>query len=74
MCFYNEENAIAFVGDTIFCESVGRTDFPGGSYEQLLDSIRTKIFTLDEGTRLLPGHMSATSVGWEKKRNPFLQE
>ena len=74
MCFYNEENKLAFSGDTIFCESIGRTDFPGGSYKQLLESIRTKIFTLDDETRLLPGHMTATSVGWEKKRNPFLQD
>ena len=74
MCFYNEENKLAFSGDTIFCESIGRTDFPGGSYKQLLESIRTKIFTLDDETRLLHGHMTATSVGWEKKRNPFLQD
>lgn len=74
MCFYNEENKLAFSGDTIFCESIGRTDFPGGSYKQLLESIRTKIFTLDNETRLLPGHMTSTSVGWEKKRNPFLQD
>lgn len=73
MCFYNEANAIAFSGDTIFCESIGRTDFPGGSYKQLLDSIRTKLFTLEDGTRLLPGHGPQTTVAWEKRRNPFLQ-
>lgn len=74
VCFYNEANALCFVGDTIFCESIGRTDFPGGSYKQIIESIRTKLFSLDKDTRLLPGHGPATSVGWEKKRNPFLQE
>lgn len=73
ICFYNEANTLCFVGDTIFCESIGRTDFPGGSYKQILNSIKTKILTLDSQIRLLPGHMTATSVGWEKKRNPFLQ-
>lgn len=74
MCFANAENNLTFVGDTIFCESIGRTDFPGGSYKQLLNSIRTKLFTLDNEMRLLPGHGPATTVAWEKKRNPFLQD
>lgn len=73
VCFLNEANTICFVGDTIFCESIGRTDFPGGSYKQILESIKNKIMTLDDGIRLLPGHMTSTSVGWERKRNPYLQ-
>lgn len=64
---------IVFCGDTIFCESVGRTDFPGGSYEQILKSIKTKILILSPETILYPGHGPATSVDWEKRRNPFLQ-
>jgi glyoxylase-like metal-dependent hydrolase (beta-lactamase superfamily II) len=62
-----------FAGDTVFCESIGRTDFPGGSYKQIIESIKTKILVLDDETRLLPGHGPATTVAWERKRNPFLQ-
>ena len=64
---------IVFAGDTVFCESIGRTDFPGGSYKQIIESIKTKILVLDDDTRLLPGHGPATTVAWERKRNPFLQ-
>lgn len=73
VCYYNKENKFAFVGDTIFCESIGRTDLPGGSYKVILDSIRNKILVLDDGVTLLPGHGPQTSVGWERRRNPFLQ-
>jgi len=62
-----------FCGDTIFAESIGRTDFPGGSYDTLLRSIRDKILTMDDDVKLLPGHGPTTTVGWERKRNPFLQ-
>lgn len=64
---------IVFCGDTIFCESIGRTDFPGGSYSQLLQSIKEKILTLPDNTKLLPGHGPATDVAWERRMNPFLQ-
>jgi len=64
---------VVFCGDTIFSESIGRTDFPGGSYDVLLNSIKTKILTLNDNVQLLPGHGPATSVGWERRRNPFLQ-
>ncbi len=63
-----------FVGDTIFRESVGRTDLPGGSWPQLLRSIRTQIFPLPEELPLYPGHGPATTVGYEKNHNPYLQE
>ncbi|MCD7974787.1 MAG: MBL fold metallo-hydrolase [Phascolarctobacterium sp.] len=64
---------IVFCGDTVFCESIGRIDFPGGSYLELLQSIRNKLLPLDDETKLLPGHGPATTVGWERRRNPFLQ-
>lgn len=64
---------IVLCGDTIFCESIGRTDLPGGSYRQLLESIKTKLLVLDDQVNLLPGHGPATTVGWERRRNPFLQ-
>jgi hydroxyacylglutathione hydrolase len=62
---------MAFVGDLVFAGSIGRTDLPGGSYEQLIEAVRTKIFTLDADTVLLPGHGPPTTVGTEKRTNPF---
>jgi len=62
-----------FCGDTIFAESIGRTDLPGGSYEEILRSIKEKIMPLDDDTKLYPGHGPSTSVGWERRRNPFIQ-
>jgi hydroxyacylglutathione hydrolase len=64
---------IAFVGDVIFLESIGRTDFPGSSHEQLLETIRTKIYTLPDDTVLYNGHGPETTVGHEKKHNPFVR-
>jgi len=69
---YVMEDAV-FCGDTIFAESIGRTDLPGGSYSQLLQSIKEKILPMADEVTLLPGHGPATNVGWERKRNPFLQ-
>ncbi|WP_299448303.1 MBL fold metallo-hydrolase [uncultured Phascolarctobacterium sp.] len=73
VCYYNKEKHVMFVGDTVFCESIGRTDLPGGSYKEILQSIKNKILVLDDGVTLLPGHGPQTSVGWERRRNPFLQ-
>ena len=73
VCYYNKADIYAFVGDTVFCESIGRTDVPGGSYKQILESIKNKLLVLDDGVGLLPGHGPYTSVGWERRRNPFLQ-
>lgn len=61
-----------FCGDTLFFEAIGRTDFPGGSAEELLKSIKTKLFALSDDTIVMPGHMSETSIGYEKVNNPFL--
>jgi glyoxylase-like metal-dependent hydrolase (beta-lactamase superfamily II) len=62
---------LAFVGDLIFEGSIGRTDLPGGSLDELLRAVREKIFTLPEETILFPGHGPATTVGDEKRGNPF---
>ena len=62
-----------FCGDTIFSESIGRTDLPGGSYSQIMQSIKKKIMVLPDEMKLLPGHGPATTIGWERRRNPFLQ-
>lgn len=68
---YMLNDGIIFAGDTIFMHSVGRTDLPGGSYEQLENSIRNKIFKLDEGCTIYSGHGPATTVKNEKEHNPF---
>ena len=69
--FYLAAANVIFVGDTLFAGSIGRTDFPGGSYEELIRSVKTKIFPLDEATVVLPGHGPETTVGEEKRSNPF---
>jgi glyoxylase-like metal-dependent hydrolase (beta-lactamase superfamily II) len=71
LLFYCAEEKLAFTGDTIFNGSVGRTDLPNGDWNQLLKSIREQIYTLPEETHLLPGHGGKTSVGKEKKTNPY---
>lgn len=63
-----------FCGDLVFAGSVGRTDLRGGSFSQLLDSVRRHVFTLPDETRIFPGHGPATTVGREKAGNPFLKE
>jgi hydroxyacylglutathione hydrolase len=68
---YSKEAGIVFVGDTLFADSIGRTDFPGGSMSQLLNSVRLKLFTLPEKTEVYPGHGPATTIAAEKAHNPF---
>ena len=63
---------IIFVGDTLFYGSIGRTDFPGGSYKQLIHSIKTKLLIYPDETVCYPGHGPATTIGFERKHNPFL--
>lgn len=70
---YSKEDGVAFVGDTLFADSVGRTDFPGGSMPQLVSSIREKLFTLPDETVVYPGHGPATTIGQEKAYNAFLR-
>ena len=72
ICFYLEKENVAFSGDTIFQQSVGRTDFPTGSARVLSESIKNKLFILPEDLQLFPGHGDSTTVGYEKKYNMFL--
>ncbi len=70
-CYYFEDAGILICGDTLFQESVGRTDFPGGSMSTLVRSIQEKLFVLPEDTLAYPGHGDSTTIGHEKKYNPF---
>lgn len=63
---------IIFVGDTLFQGSIGRTDFPGGSYEQLISNIKQKLLCYDDDVAAYPGHGPATTIGFERENNPFL--
>lgn len=71
ICLYQPENAVVFVGDTLMRGSIGRTDFPGGSLEQILRSIRTKLYALPDATVVYSGHGPLTTIGEEKRMNPF---
>lgn len=73
VCYYLPEMGILFSGDTLFFESVGRTDFPTGREEQLLASVTDRLFCLPEETVVYPGHGAHTTIGYEKKNNPFFQ-
>ena len=70
--YYVRSDGILFSGDTLFCESVGRTDFPKGSMSQLIRSIKEMLFPLPNDTKVLPGHDAWTTIGNEKQYNPFL--
>ena len=72
MSFYHEADGCVFSGDLLFYAGVGRTDLPRGSYEALVQSIETKMFTLPNSTVVYSGHGPATTIGFEKKNNPFV--
>jgi len=72
IALYHAESNSLIVGDVLFRQSIGRTDLPGGDMDTLLNSIRTKLFPLPENTTVYPGHMDQTTIGYEKKHNPFL--
>ncbi len=65
-------NGIVFVGDTLFAGSIGRTDFPGGDFNTLISSIKTKLFNMEDDVRVFSGHGPETSIGEEKRHNPFV--
>lgn len=71
VAFYSERNSMLIGGDVLFYNSIGRTDLPGGNYDQLINSIHTKFFTLPDSVRVYPGHGPETTIGFEKKTNPF---
>ena len=72
LCFYNRKNNFLIGGDVLFRNSIGRTDLPGGDYDQLLRNIREKLFTLPDDCTVYPGHGPETTIGYERRNNPFL--
>ncbi len=69
---YDEAAGFVVAGDVLFQSSIGRTDLPGGHFATLIDSIRSQLFTLPDKTTVYPGHGPDTTIGYEKKHNPFL--
>jgi len=71
IAFYSSEDGIIFTGDALFAGSIGRSDLPGGNHEQLMNNIRTRLFTLPPATVVYPGHGPETTIGEEMRSNPF---
>ena len=72
MCYLYQN--VLFSGDTLFAGSVGRSDFIGGDFSELISSIKTKLLVLDDNIKIYPGHMDSSTIGHEKLRNPYLQD
>mgnify|MGYP001147436949 CR=1 FL=1 len=73
ICFYCEKQHFIIGGDVLFYNSIGRTDLPGGSHEDLVRNIKEKLFKLPEDTKVYPGHGPVTTIGAEVKENPYLK-
>ena len=74
VCLHFAPLKLLVAGDTLFAGSIGRTDLPGGDFSQIMDSLRSRLMTLPDETRVLPGHGPATTIGEERESNPFLQK
>ena len=74
VCFYSEKDNLVIGGDVLFHMSIGRTDLPGGDHRALMNSISQKLFALPDEVMVYPGHGPATTIGYEKKYNPFLTD
>jgi glyoxylase-like metal-dependent hydrolase (beta-lactamase superfamily II) len=72
VCLHFVPLKMVIAGDTLFARSIGRTDLPGGNYGQIIDSIHSRLLTLPDETRVIPGHGPATTIGEERRANPFL--
>ncbi|MBV8549725.1 MAG: MBL fold metallo-hydrolase [Acidobacteriaceae bacterium] len=74
LCLWIPDESKLIAGDTLFRDSIGRTDLPGGNSRQILSSIKTRLLDLPEDAIVVPGHGQTTTIGREKERNPFLQD
>lgn len=72
LCFISDEQHFVIAGDVLFQMSIGRTDLPGGNYDTLIHSISEKLYRLPDSFKIYPGHGPPTSIGFEKKNNPFV--
>lgn len=72
ICFYHEKEKYLIGGDVLFYDSIGRTDLPGGDYDTLISSLQNKVMLLPDDVKVYAGHMQATTIGRERKYNPFL--
>ncbi|MDX9942770.1 MAG: MBL fold metallo-hydrolase [Bacteroidales bacterium] len=72
LCFYHEEEGFVIVGDVLFQQSIGRTDLPTGDFDLLIRSIQEKLLTLPDEVKVFPGHGPSTTIGEERRHNPFL--
>lgn len=70
-CYYLEKEGILIAGDTLFCLSIGRSDFPTGNGRQLLQSVKDRLFILPSEVKVCPGHGDSSTIGFEKENNPF---
>ena len=73
VCFINEKQHFVITGDVLFKDSIGRTDFPTGDFDKLMNSIHSQLFTLDDDYKVYCGHGQETSIGYEKVNNPFIK-
>ncbi len=73
VAFYLPASGVVLVGDTLFCQGIGRTDLPGGNYKKIVESIKEKLFALPGETVVLPGHGSSTTIDDEKSYNPYIR-
>lgn len=73
VCYYDAADAVLFSGDSLFYHEIGRCDLPGGSFTNLVTSLKERILTLPENVKVLPGHGKATRIGEEKRMNPYLR-
>ncbi len=74
LSFYNQTAGFVISGDALFAGSIGRTDLPGGDFDELERSIRSQLYPLPDETKVFPGHGGGTSIGFEKRNNPFFRE
>ena len=71
-CYYIESEKWLFSGDTLFCGSIGRSDLPTGNGEQIMDSVQMLVASFDDDVKVYPGHGDSSTIGFEKKHNPFV--